>query len=554
MTASESIQATHFGPVSRRALLCASVGALALIGAGTLAAQTPPETPTGQVIVGLSQEATVFNPLMAGIEVDETIWMQIYSPLWYSGPDGTLLPELAAEIPTAENGGISEDGRTWTIHLRDDVTWHDGTPFTAEDVKFSLELINSPDFRAGNRMGHELIEEITVTDPHEITWTMQEPYAPYHALLAATYMVPRHIVEAADDPHTALASAPVGTGPFVWGARASGDSITLHANEDFFGDGPYMERAVFRYIPEQTALYAQFRAGQLDATIGSGIPANYFAEAQELPGLVVEAAPNASLEIVMPNLEHPALQDVAVRRALFAAIDSEAIIEAVYYDLHQPNVSFAPIESWAYNDALEPHVFDIDEANRLLDEAGWEMGSGNVREKDGVPLAFDISTTTGNALREQAQQLMIETWRAIGAQVSINNMPAAVIWGDFYRLSEFDTLLVGTTFRTGMDPDPSNRFLSSAIPAQGGAGANYMQWQNEEADALLHEGITTFDTDRRREIYHRLQEIVRDELPIIPIYQYQVVEGRKEGLEGYVPNINARHNSWNLREWYWAQD
>lgn len=543
------------GDMTRRNFLLsttAAAAAMALSTPGAAFAQSPPAAPKGQVIIGLTQEPTVFNPLMAGIEVDESIWMQIFSPLWVASPEGELQPRLATEIPTEANGGIAEDGLLWTIKLRDDVKWHDGKPFTAEDVKYSLELVNTPNFRAGTRQGHDLITEIVVKGPHELTWRMKKPYAPYFALLCSTYIVPKHLLSVAPDPNTAFANGPVGTGPFVWSERVSGDSITLTANPDYFGDGPYLERAIFKYIPQATALYAQFRTGQIDITIGTGIPANYFKEASGLAGFKVEAVPNASLEIVMPNLENPALKDKVVRQALFAAIDKESIIDAIYYGLHHPTVSFAPRESWAYDTNLKPHVFDIDAANEMLEAAGWEMGSDNVRVKDGVRLEFDVSTTTGSALREQAQQLMIQVWEQIGAKAKIDNKPAAVIWGDFYRQSQFQTLLVGTAFRTGTDPDPSNRFLSTAIPAQGGAGGNYMQWKNEEADKLMIEGIATFDQARRKAIYSRLQEIVREELPILPIYQYTIVEGRKETLMGYSPNINARQNTWNLGEWYWG--
>src|SRR5829696_7280582 len=129
------------------------LGAGALLGTGSARAQTPPPPSgrRGQVIVGLSQEPTVFNPLMPGIEVDESVWMNVFNALWNPDPEGNLIPELAAEVPTVHNGGISDGGLAWKVRLRDGVVWHDGEPFTAEDVKFSLELINSPGFRARTR-------------------------------------------------------------------------------------------------------------------------------------------------------------------------------------------------------------------------------------------------------------------------------------------------------------------------------------------------------------------------------------------------------------------
>src|SRR3954471_2856120 len=181
------------------------LGAGALLSAQGAAAQTspPPSRRQGQVIVGLSQEPTVFNPLMPGIEVDESVWMNVFNALWNPDPDGTLVPELAVEVPTVQNGGISDGGLAWKVRLREGIVWHDGAPFTAEDVKFSLELINTPGFRARTRQGHSLVRDIVVNGPHEISWRMEKAYSPYLALLANTFIVPKHILGKATDPNTA---------------------------------------------------------------------------------------------------------------------------------------------------------------------------------------------------------------------------------------------------------------------------------------------------------------------------------------------------------------
>ena len=167
-------------------------------------------------------------------------------------------------------------------------------------------------------------------------------------------------------------------------------------------------------MPDQTALYAQFRTGQVDLIIGTGIPANFYAEAVKLPGRKVAKIPSASLEIMMPNLEHPALSDKAVRQALYASINKQAIIDVIYYGLHKPTESFTPQESWAYNPNLPKQVYDLAKANKLLDDAGWKRSGSGVRMKNGVPLEFAVSTTTGAALREQCQQLMMQDWQQIG--------------------------------------------------------------------------------------------------------------------------------------------
>ena len=541
--------------LSRRSLM-------ALGGAGLLAGQAaraqgaappPPANPRGQVVVGLSQEPTVFNPLMASIEVDQGVWWNLFNPLWGVDPAGNLTPQLARETPSLENGGISEDGLTWKIALRDDVRWHDGTPFTAEDVKFTLELINTPGFRARTRQGHELVREITVTGPHEISWRMEKAYAPYLSLLAWTFIVPKHILAKADDPNTApFNNAPVGTGPFRWGERVPGDHLTLVANEKYFGSGPYLERVVFKYIPDLTALYTQFRTGQIDHTSIQGILANYYEEAKKIRGVRISVNASPQVEAIAPNFGHPVLSDKAVRQALYASINKQAIIDIIYYGLPKPTESFLPMESWAFNPDLPKQSYDPAKANKILDEAGWKRGARGVREKGGVPLEFAVSTTAGNPLREQVQQVLMQDWQGVGAAMKINNMPAAVIWGEFYTRSKFQSVLVSSTYMTGNDPDCSIRFASWATPAKGGSGANYYQYANPELDKQLETGATSFSREARKAAYRKAQEIIRDDLVLLPIYQPAPVEGIKEGLIGYQPNVNVSSNCWNIGSWYWA--
>ncbi|KAA2212600.1 peptide ABC transporter substrate-binding protein [Teichococcus oryzae] len=539
---------------TRRGLF--AIGGAAALAIGPARAQgthRPPEKPKGQVIVGLSQEPTVFHPLMPGIEVDQGVWWNLFSTLWHIDPDGQFVPDLAAEVPTQANGGISEDGLLWKVKLRRDAKWHDGTPFTAEDVKFSLELINNPDFRVRNRVGHSFVKDIAVTAPDEIQWRMETAYAPYLSILSLTFMVPKHLLSGAADPNnTPFQNAPVGTGPFRWGSRTPGDNIQLTANTAYHGKGPYLERVVFKYIPDLTVMYTQFRTGQIDYTGLSGISPNFAREAQALRGRKVHVNPTASVESIAPNLEAGALADKAVREALYMGMNKKALIDALYYGLPTPTESFLPRQSWAINPDLPKHEYNPAKANEMLDAAGWKRGSGGIREKGGVRLEFTNSTTVGNPIREQAQQLLMQDWRAIGAGMRIQNMPAAVIWGEFWQQSKFNSVMVAVNYMLGSDPDVTPRFSSKAIPAKGGRGQNTFQFQNAEVDELLLKGATTFDQEKRKEIYARIQQIIREEMTILPIFQQALVEGTKDNLIGFRSNINTSSNCWNIREWYWA--
>lgn len=541
----------------RSALSLMGAGAAALLTPNLLGkpafAQTPPDAPTGRVIVGLSQEPTVFNPLMPKIEVDDNVHFSIFDALFRINENGEFVPNLAAEVPTLENGGISEDGLSWSVKLRDDVTWHDGEAFTADDVKFTLELIVNPDFRAWRTTGHDLVRDIEVVSPTEITWRMEEPFAPYLSFLTETFIVPEHILAAAEDPNEApFNREPIGTGAFKWGQRTAGDALTLVANPDYHGEGPYIEELIFRYIPDMTVLFTQFQSGAIDVVGRSYITQDNYEAAKALPDRQVDLVPAPSVESIYLNLERPQFQDPAVRQALYYALDRSAIIDVLYYGLPEATETFMPRQSAYYHDSLPAQEFNLDRAREILDQAGWVPGSDGIREKDGVRLEFNNSTTTGAHLREQTQQFVQQTFAEIGVRMNIENMPAAVMWGDFWVLSQFDSAMVGITYLIAADPDVTNRLHTDAIAAQGGNGSNTGQYSNPEVDALLDEGARTFDPEARMAIYREVQEIVRSDLPFLPLFSYTQVYGRKARLDGFVPNTNTRSETWNAASWYWS--
>ncbi|HEU5432823.1 MAG TPA: peptide ABC transporter substrate-binding protein [Thermomicrobiales bacterium] len=521
--------------------------------ARSLARQTQPKQ-GGQVIVGFSQEPTVFNPLKSTLEVDRGVQYSLFDSLWRIDDKGALIPNLATELPSVANGGIAKDGLSYTFKLRDDAKWHDGQPFTAKDVLFSHATIMNPDFAAGNRIGHDKITDISAPDDHTVTMKLSEAYAPFLIVWMDTYLIPEHLLKDVKDLNTAdfNSTAPVGTGPFKWVERVPGDHITVKANPDYHGEGPYLDQIIFKYVPDLTVFFTQFKTGEIDATGIQGITADNYAEAQTLQGKTIYKAPSPFVEFIYMNFGKPVFQDKAVREAMYAAMDKQNIIDKVYYGLPAPSETYLPEASWAFDPDLPAQKFDIEHAKQVLDAAGWKPGADGVREKDGVKLSFTTSTTAGNKVREQAQQYLQQTWKEAGIDMQINNMPAAVIWGDYYNKSQYDTVMIGLNAGLGSDPEATTRFGSNYIPAQGGGGQNTMQYKNPDLDKLLDAGAKELDQDQRKAIYFKVQEILRNDLAYLPIFHYITLEGTKEGLQEYKPSVFVVSNQWNTNVWSWA--
>jgi len=519
----------------------------ALYGAWTAPAQA---AVTGQCVLGVTQEAVNFNPLLyVNTGVETSVEFIVFDALWKIDPEGNFVANLAAEIPTGANGGISADGLTWTIKLRPDAKWHDGTPFTAADVVFTLDVILDPKVVVRSRSGHDHVASYEAVDDHTVRITLKDSFAPYMVSWQKTSIIPRHVLQGTDINTAPFNTAPVGTGPFRLKERVAGSHIAFEPNADYHGGAPKLASLVQKYVPDQQTLYAQFQTGEVDIFDLQGIPPLLYQKAQELPNCSILLSASPFVEFIYFNCGKPQFADKRVRKALYMAVDKKGWIDAVYYGVPIPTLSYLPPNHWAYNQNLVDPGFDPEKAAALLDEAGWTVGGDGVRQKDGVRLAFTMSTTAGNKSREQAQQLVQQNFKRIGVEMTIKNMPASVVWGDYTVKSEFDTLMVGWDALLYPDPDYGDRIISTAIPAKGGSGSNYVQYQNAEIDELSARGVTTVDQAARKAIYDRIQEILLDEVPFAPIFAYQTIVGVLDRIQNYRPNPYTSINSWNTVEW-----
>ncbi len=234
------------GELSRRDVLkgalVGGVGAAGLLRSGSGRTAVPPVQPQkgGQIIVGISQEPQNFNPIMPTIEAQRGVHMALYDDLWRIDPKGNYVPNLATEIPTQGNGGISKDGTLFTVKLRKDVKFHDGQPFSAKDVVFTWKTIMNPKVSAFSTVGFDQIADMWAADDHTVKFKLPQPYAPIYAVLSDMFIVPEHILSKSPDVNKDEFNTkrPVGTGAFKFGEWAAGDHITLEANKAYHGPGP----------------------------------------------------------------------------------------------------------------------------------------------------------------------------------------------------------------------------------------------------------------------------------------------------------------------------
>lgn len=508
--------------------------------------------PSGQVVDAFTQEAVNFNPLLyVNTGVETAVEFTVFDSLWQLDPNGNFLPNLATEIPTQANGGISADGLTWTIKLQPGVTWHDGSAFSAADVIFTLQTLMNPKVAVRSRNGHDHVAKYEALDANTIRITLKDHYAPYLVSWQKTSIVPKHILEHEADINTAgFNTNPVGTGPYIFKSRVAGSHIEFAPNPKYHRGAPKLTSLIQKYVPDQQTLYAQYQTGEADIfDVIQGIPPLLYSRAKAFPGTTTQLTAQPFVEFIYFNCGKPQFSDKRVRQALYMAVDKKSWADAVYYGLPSPTLSWLPPNHWAYNGNLKDPGFDPKKAAALLDAAGWVVGGDGVRAKDGVALSFTMSTTAGNKSREQAQQLVQQNWKKIGVAMTIKNMPASVVWGDYTVKSQFDTLMVAWDPLLYPDPDYTDRIDSKLIPAKYGTGSNYVQYENPEVDALCAKGVSTIGQDERRAIYHRLQEILLEDMPFAPIFAYEVPCGIHDRVKNYAANPYTACNSWNNAEW-----
>ncbi|MGD0765240.1 MAG: ABC transporter substrate-binding protein [Dehalococcoidia bacterium] len=528
-------------------LLTLAVGILALgavwYKASRLSEAHPPQ-PGGTYVEGVAGAPSHINPLFDSTnDVDKDLVALIFSGLTRLGPDGEVLPDLA------ESWDISNDGLTYTFHLRDGVLWHDGQPFTADDVVFTFKALQDDNYR-GEPARAELFRSLTVAkiDDLTVTITLAQPFAPVLAYLSIG-ILPQHLLGDLDASQlyaSPFNQQPVGTGPFRL-VDLSGDHAVLTSNPTYHLGEPYLRRLELRFYTDEPTLLKALKDGQvLGAFFRSPLSD---VDRQYLEGndrWQILQLPSTTYTILYFNDTLPQLQDKQVRQALAYATDRDTIAATILDNQAVRSDSPIPAGTWAYYSALDGYSYDPTQAASLLDQAGWVLQLNGVRAKDGQELRLNLVTNSDD-LRTAVAGAIARAWSALGVQTTVSTQQPTNLLRDMLMPHQFDVALYG--FDSGLDPDPYPAWHSSQTAA---GGNNLAGFADPQSDALLEQARQTSDVATRKVLYRQFQEIFATEMPSLPLYQRTltyVIDGRLQGVEPLVL-FDSSSRFTEVRQWH----
>ncbi len=533
-----------------------------------------------KVIIALDQEPQILNPFIATQNTSGEVRSAIIEGLIETDAEGNYYPVLAKEVPTEENGGVQleNDVLTVTYHLLEGVLWSTGKPFTCDDVIFTWETVMNPNSGSTFTTNFANITSVECPDDYTAVVTYDPFYAPY--LETFIDILPRHATGNPVDMQKWIYNwNPVGTGPFKMQEWVPGDHITLVKNENYrdYPEKPYLDKVIFRITPSREAGMVMLQTGEIDFL--SSLSEAEIPEFQDKPGITLYLNPSRNTERLVLNLAdptldgtddplnnpHPILGDVRVRKAVEAAINKEELIDVLLYGAASVGTKEYS-QGWASEGCDIPaSVFDPEAAKALLVEAGFtDADNDGIREchgclyvEEGTPLRLKLQTTSGNQMREQTEQLLLEYWTDVGIDGYLENVSPPEFFGTwasgaFRKHGNFDVLLYATG--GGLDPHSflDLYFGNSQMPieANNGAGNNFSRWVNPVYDKLMAAGETP-DMAQRKSLYCDVMKAIADELPHIYLYSDLAVRATREGLVGYMPNT-WQYQTWNISEWDWV--
>jgi peptide/nickel transport system substrate-binding protein len=535
-------------------------------------APKPTDAPAAEpkvVTISFTQEPDSLNPLYTGMwfsQITQPFWLR---GLWRFDPQGTPIPDIAAEVPSEANGGVTDGGKTITVKLNPNATWSDGTPLTAEDFVFTYEMIiNEKNTVATTYPYKEEIASVEAPDAQTLVIRFNEPFAPWLTSVFAgsstsTPVLPKHVLQPVFDAEGSIDAAEwnrapsVGVGPFVFAEWESGSHLRFTRNENWFGEAPKVDEIFFRFVPDDEAQMAAIKGGDTD--IGVFLS---FADLPEVEasGVAMPAADEGGyIESWYMNFDpersHPAMQDVRVRQAIVLATDREKITQDLLFGKTQPMGTFWSATPPFGNPAIKPWPYDPEAAKKLLDEAGWVDGddADTIREKtiDGAKVDLKLKyITNSRSLRKDMMAVVKQMWAQVGIEADLINYANDIYFGSYGEngplYGEFD---VAQYSNAPAFPDPNvAQFRCDEIPTPDNpVGDNFQGYCNAKLDDILSRASTTVNRDERIKLFYEAAQIMYDEVVWVGLWNdtdLWSVSNRLKNVE-----FSGGTPFWNVTQW-----
>ena len=435
----------------------------------------------------------------------------------------------------AKSYELDEDTNTYTFHLRDDVKWHDGEDFTAEDVKFTIEAIMDPENESEIFSNYEDVEEITVDGDYEISFKLSEPNVAFLEYMTIG-ILPKHLLEGKSMQEDEFFRAPVGTGPYKFEAWDEGQSITLTANEEYWGGAPSIETIIFKIVEDDNAKALQIESGELDLAKLTPKDAQNFKDRE---GFTVYDMKTADYRGIMYNFNNKFWQDnKELIHAINCAVDRDAMVESVLLGDGIP--AYGPLARNEFNDdSIKQEAYDPKEAKKIIEENGWTLGDDGIYEKDGQKLTFTINCMEGDQVRADLAAIACQNLQDIGvdakyevkSEIDWENQEAFLIgWGSPFDADDHTYKVFGTD-----------------------KGNNYSYYSDEKVDASLTAARQTSDKAERQKYYSEFQQAMVDD-PAYTFFCYVDVEYvAGKPIQGITTDTILGHHGvgifWNVVDW-----
>lgn len=482
------------------------------------------EEPT--TLVYGSSDYTRINPAM---DEHGEINLLLFNGLTGHDGDNAVVPALA------KSWDFDEETCTYTFHLEEDVRWHDGEPFTAEDVQFTIEAIMDPENGSENAPNFEDVEEITVIDDHTISFRLSAPNVAFLDYMTMA-ILPKHLLEGEDMQTTDFFRSPIGTGPYKLASWDEGQAITLEKNADYFKGEPNIDTIVFKIVPDDNAKALQLRAGELDLALLTPKDAATFADEEGFTCYDMETADYRGILFNFQNEYWQENRDLIP--AVCYAIDRKAIIDAVL--LGQGMAAYGPLQRNIYNyEDVEHYDYDPEKARAVLEAAGCVLGEDGFYTRNGETVGFVLSVGAGDQVRIDMAQIVAQQLREIGMDVTVD-IPAQVDW------SGQMAYLIGWGSPFDADDHTYKVFGTDK-------GANYSGYSNADVDRYLTEARESDDPAVRAEAYANFQKALAAD-PAFAFICYidanYVADASITGIDA--DTVMGHHGVgifWNVAEW-----